>query len=311
MKRLAAEESVHDAANEPSPEAGENGEQHVESQGTQTDDDGAAAEVESDEDGSATPVHETLTQTKQSEDIEKASRTVFLGNVSISAIQSKASRRALMDHLSSFLPDLPESKTHKVESLRFRSTAFADAALPKKAAYVKKDLLEATTRSTNAYAVYSTQLAARGAVKRLNATIVLDRHLRVDGVAHPSRIDHRRCVFVGNLGFVDDESNIKAIEEEVGRGQSQKRNKSKAPADVEEGLWRQFEKAGAVESVRVVRDKTTRVGKGFAYVQFEVRGNEFCLNGKILSDHRTQTPSRKHCYSMTRNTRRYCPESYG
>ncbi|KAL8964397.1 MAG: hypothetical protein Q9183_004478 [Haloplaca sp. 2 TL-2023] len=45
--------------------------------------------------------------------------------------------------------------------------------------------------------------------------------------------------------------------------------KKKAPSDVEEGLWRQFSKAGSVESVRVVRDATTRVGKGFAYVQFK------------------------------------------
>ena len=128
--------------------------------------------------------------------------------------------------------------------------------------------MNATTKSTNAYVVYSTAIAAREAVKQLNGTVVLDRHLRVDGVAHPAATDHRRCVFVGNLGFVDDESAIRAAEDQE-RGEKKAR-KQKAPADVEEGLWQQFGKAGTVESVRVVRDKTTRVGKGFAYVQFKV-----------------------------------------
>jgi nucleolar protein 12 len=39
---------------------------------------------------------------------------------------------------------------------------------------------------------------------------------------------------------------------------------------VEEGLWRTFGQQGKVENVRVVRDPKTRVGKGFAYVQFYV-----------------------------------------
>ena len=231
--------------------------------------------MDSDEAGSnfEAPLHETVAQSKDDAEIEKASRTVFLGNVSTTAIKSKASRRILLDHLTSFIPELPEHKPpHKIESLRFRSTAFATAAVPKKAAFAKKELMDATTQSTNAYAVYSTTLATREATKRLNGTIVLDRHLRVDSVAHPSTVDHRRCVFVGNLGFVDDESNIKVAEEQ--EGGTKKVRKSKAPADIEEGLWKQFETAGTVESVRVVRDKTTRVGKGVAYVQFKVWQNK-------------------------------------
>ena len=214
------------------------------------------------------PQHESLAISQKEVELERASRTVFLANVSTSAIKSKTARKKLLDHLSSFIPSLnAHTPPHKVESLRFRSTAFASSAVPKKAAYAKKELMDATTKSTNAYAVYTTPLAAREAAKRLNGTMVLDRHLRVDGVAHPAKQDHRRCVFVGNLGFVDDESSINAAADE----ESGKRpRKAKEPADIEEGLWRQFSKAGTVESVRVVRDKTTRVGKGFAYVQFQV-----------------------------------------
>ena len=214
------------------------------------------------------PQHETLGPSKAESDLEKASRTVFLANVSTVAIKSKSGKRTLLEHLASFLPSLSKQDIdHSVESLRFRSTAFNDSAASKKAAFAKRDLMDSTTKSTNAYAVYTTQLAAREATKRLNGTIVLDRHLRVDSVAHPAKQDHRRCVFVGNLGFVDDPSTMNATEDNAN---NKRPRKPKEAADVEEGLWRQFSKAGTVESVRVVRDKTTRIGKGFAYVQFEV-----------------------------------------
>ena len=222
-----------------------------------------------EDEGFAIPKHETLSQKDNAAEFEKASRTVFLGNVCTSAIKSKASRRKLLDHLGSFLPELARGDQQpKIESLRFRSTAFATSAMPKKAAFAKKELMDATTHSTNAYVVYSTNLAAREAARRLNGIFVLERHLRVDEVAHPAPIDHRRCVFVGNLGFVDDDSLIKASED-LDRDVQKKKRRKKPPADVEEGLWRQFKTAGEVESVRVVRDKSTRVGKGFAYVQFK------------------------------------------
>ncbi|KAL2070684.1 hypothetical protein VTL71DRAFT_13710 [Oculimacula yallundae] len=212
------------------------------------------------------PLHESLVPDKDSLELEKSTRTVFLANVCTSAITDKSAKKALLAHMGSFLSALPEplagKPDHKVESIRFRSTAYAGTALPKKAAFAKKELMAATTKSTNAYVVYSTAFAAREAVKKLNGTTILDRHLRVDGVAHPAKTDHRRCVFVGNLGFVDDESMLD-------QGGENERKRSKIPSDIEEGLWRQFGKAGTVESVRVVRDEKTRVGKGFAYVQFE------------------------------------------
>ncbi|KAL8730616.1 MAG: hypothetical protein Q9166_003929 [cf. Caloplaca sp. 2 TL-2023] len=213
------------------------------------------------------PQHESLALSREKVELEKSARTIFLANVSTSSITSKTAKKTLLDHLISFFHLLPVSdKAHKVESLRFRSTPFVSGVGPKKAAYAKKELMDMTTRSTNAYVVYTTQLAAREAVKRLNGTTILDRHLLVDSVAHPRKTDHRRCVFVGNLGFVDDDSQINAAKAEP---QDQKPRKKREPSDIEEGLWRQFSEVGSVESVRVVRDANTRVGKGFAYVQFE------------------------------------------
>lgn len=234
--------------------------------------------------GGLPPQHESLSHSAQSSELQKASRTVFLGNVSTITIKSKTARTTLISHLESITPDLPEGDIpHKVESIRFRSTAFSNNGLPKKAAFAKKELMDSTTKSTNAYAIYTTQSAAKEAVTKLNGTMLFDRHLRVDGVAHPAQIDHRRCVFVGNLGFVDDESAINTAQDEE---ENRRPRKAREPADAEEGLWRQFSKAGVVESVRVIRDKTTRVGKGFAYIQFRVSYLSSCvqlLGGLLLT----------------------------
>jgi nucleolar protein 12 len=243
------------------------------------DEEKAAEKDEEDESGDDVLVHESLAGGSTAgpavsgpvaSELEKANRTVFLSNVSVEAITSRKAKKTLLNHLSSVL-DKKADPPQKVQSIRFRSTAFETAGIPKRAAYIKKTVMEATTKSTNAYVVYTTTAAARVAASQLNGTVVLDRHLRVDSVAHPAPVDHRRCVFVGNLGFVDDETVYNTKLDEEGKEVTEKRKRTKTPMDVEEGLWRVFGKeAGKVESVRVVRDPATRVGKGFAYVQFYV-----------------------------------------
>jgi nucleolar protein 12 len=211
------------------------------------------------------PVHESLTQESKQSEVEKAARTVFLGNVATEAISSKSAKKELMKHLSSVL-DKDASPPQKIESLRFRSVAFSTGSMPKRAAYITKALMDATTKSTNAYAVFSDPAAARKVVAELNGTEILGRHIRVDSVAHPSPMNHRSCVFVGNLGFVDDETVLNRKAD----GETVEKKRNKVPSDIEEGLWRTFSKQGKVENVRVIRDSKTRVGKGFAYVQFYV-----------------------------------------
>lgn len=221
---------------------------------------------EEDDDDDEVPVHETLAKDAGASDIEKATRTVFLANVSVEAISSKAAKKTLTTHLASVL-DTEATPPEKIESIRFRSVAFAGGSMPKRAAYITKTLMDATTKSANAYVVYTTAAAARNAATKLNGTEVLGRHIRADSVAHPSPTDHRRCVFVGNLGFVDDETVLKTNAD----GETTEKKRNKVPADIEEGLWRTFGTQGRkVENVRVVRDSRTRVGKGFAYVQFYV-----------------------------------------
>ncbi|KAJ8115444.1 hypothetical protein ONZ43_g4665 [Nemania bipapillata] len=239
---------------------------------------------DSEDDDEGPPiVHESLQKPDEHVDLEldKANRTLFLGNVSIEAVTSSKAKKLLLSHLEAPLSELDASTgPHKIESIRFRSTPFSTGAKPKRAAFITKSVMSATTNSTNAYAIYSTPLASRAACKALNGSVVLDRHLRADSVAHPSAVDSRRCVFVGNLGFVDDETVVNTNAD----GETVTKKRHKVPADTEEGLWRIFgEHAGKIESVRVPRDDKTRVGKGFAYVQF-YNGNDvesaLLLDGK-------------------------------
>lgn len=220
-------------------------------------------EGDNDDDDDAIPQHESLTKDAKASELEKADRTVFIANAASEAISSKSAKKTLLNHLSSVLD---KEAGEKIESIRFRSVAFSVGSMPKRAAYITKQLMEATTKSTNAYVVYSTAAGARKSASALNGTEVLGRHIRVDSVSHPTPTAHRRCVFVGNLGFVDDESVLNDTED----GETVKKKRNKVPSDVEEGLWRVFSKQGRVENVRVVRDPKTRVGKGFAYVQFYV-----------------------------------------
>ncbi|KAI2921208.1 hypothetical protein CBS147320_7771 [Aspergillus niger] len=288
MRRIAKEQKKEDEkrrVEKAKRQKTVDGEQEEDAEQSEEEDDDEESSEE-DEEKKAVPKHESQTGDAESKELDKSNRTVFLGNVSSEAIKSKSAKKTLLKHLASFLSTLPESTgPHKVESIRFRSTAFASGGeVPKRASFAKQEVLDDTTPCTNAYAVYSTVQAARKAPAALNGTVVLDRHLRVDSVAHPSPIDHKRCVFVGNLDFVDNE--VKPDDEQ--------KKKKRAPADVEEGLWRTFNahtgrsnkekpKNGNVESVRVVRDSLTRVGKGFAYVQFYDQNcveEALVLNGK-------------------------------
>jgi nucleolar protein 12 len=239
----------------------------------------------SEEEDINVPQHESISGLDASATLSKADRTVFLSNVSTAAIKAKSAKKVLLTHLASPLHALGKhDPPPKLESLRFRSTAFASGVGPKRAAFAKKELMEDTTASTNAYAVYSSEAAARIAASKLNGTIVLDRHLRADYAAQPAVIDDRRCVFVGNLSFVDREIVENPNVSEDGKPT---RPKAKEPADAEEGLWRTFGRAGTVESVRVVRDRETRVGKGFAYVQFK---NENGVEAALLYNNKKFPP---------------------
>lgn len=242
-----------------------------------------AAESDSDEEDEAPksefPIkHETLVSAADVE-LDKSARSIFLGNVPSTAISSKSDYKKLKTFFST---------VGKISSIRFRSIAFSEQ-IQRKAAFVNHKLHE-KQKTVNAYIVYKESASAREALK-LNGSVVLDRHIRVDSVSHPGKQDTKRCVFVGNLDFEAQEEN----------------------------LWKHFGTCGKVEYVRIVRDAKTNVGKGFAYVQFEDAmsvDQALLLDGKKMEGDRKLRVTRaksikRNQKSRDRQPRRPAPKSAG
>lgn len=166
------------------------------------------------------------------DDPARLERTLFVGNVPSKCCIDKSLQRELRNIFS---------KHGEVESIRFRSLALSEP-MPRKVAYISGQLSDKID-SNNAYVVMKSSAEAQKALVE-NTCLFHGHHLRVD-VAGPSGKlpSHKKSVFVGNL-----------------------------PLDVsEEALWTAFSDCGAVTGVRVVRDKKSGIGKGFAYVAFQER----------------------------------------
>ncbi|KAG4306391.1 hypothetical protein PORY_000379 [Pneumocystis oryctolagi] len=163
------------------------------------------------------------------DDLEKTLCTIFVGNLPISVVSSKTSYKEFKTKFLEF---------GKIKSIRFRSIAFSEP-LPRKVAYIQKKF-HSKRDMLNAYIVYETKESSEKALV-LNSTIFLNRHIRVDSVAHPTPHIPKKSIFIGNLSFDAQE----------------------------EQLWSYFGHCGEIEFVRIVRDNKTNIGKGFAYIQFK------------------------------------------
>ena len=76
----------------------------------------------------------------------------------------------------------------------------------------------------------------------LTGTEFQEQHIAVSLCSEGSKKEKSKAVFVGNLPFgVEDES-----------------------------LWTHFAECGKIQDVRIVRDNTNGLGKGFGYVNFDV-----------------------------------------
>eukprot|EP01134_Creolimax_fragrantissima_P002843 CFRG2843T1 len=160
---------------------------------------------------------------------ERGNRTIFVGNVPI-----KVNQKAFKNMFKEFGP---------IESVRFRSVAVANPRMSHKVAFLTKQT-HADRTSMNAYVVYKTEEGVQTCITNAKGLKLDGHHLRVDVVGDGTKKftnDTKSTVFVGGL-----------------------------PLNVEdEMLYTHFGQCGTVESVRIIRDKATGIGKGIAYVKFE------------------------------------------
>lgn len=139
--------------------------------------------------------------------------------------------------------------------------------------------------------------AAKLAVEKCNNTVFMERVIRVDRVGSKAKLpgglegdgalgeagigalgdaDPKYTIFVGNLDFASKEEDLRAFFESLvvkEKGPPPPASKDGMEVDGEDS--RKSQHSSWVVRVRIVRDKETQLGKGFAYVQFSVRSSLF------------------------------------
>ncbi|KAJ7564657.1 hypothetical protein O6H91_02G028100 [Diphasiastrum complanatum] len=184
---------------------------------------------------------------------EKLQRTIFVGNLPL-----HLKKKALIKEFSQY---------GAVESARLRSVPLVDTKLPRKAAVITGHLNEARN-SVNAYIVFKEHEVAKAALSH-NMKEIHERHIRVDFAQAPHKgaedmssvnYDPTRSIFIGNLPFDAEDEELYQL-----FGSSEN-------PDIQ------------VEAVRIVRDRQTSIGKGFAFVLFKTKaGAKFALSRGTLN----------------------------
>ncbi|KZT11964.1 uncharacterized protein LAESUDRAFT_719910 [Laetiporus sulphureus 93-53] len=124
--------------------------------------------------------------------------------------------------------------------------------------------------------------AARLAVERGDGSVFMAHTIRVDRVGKGDEVgnsavvaDPKATVFVGNLDFASNEEDLRAFFEALAmeeRGPPEEReNEESEDEEGDEDEGNAVKPRTWVKRVRIIRDKDTQLGKGFAYVQFADR----------------------------------------
>jgi len=208
-----------------------NKKQQVETQGTTRADTSqieSASSIYIASDSMSTPGEVTSTE------VTDENRTIFVGNISLSAT---------VKSLKKYFREFGE-----VESVRLRSVPIAGVAVDEKGnqSLVKKvcsnsRMFGDQKGSFNAYIVFGSVTSATAALAANNR--MLDgRHLRVDS-AKATHFDPKLTVFLGSLPHYADEEELRThFAKSLPNGQDD------------------------IESLRLIRDQETLVGKGIGYL---------------------------------------------
>lgn len=164
---------------------------------------------------------------------------------------------------------------------------FLTAAQKRKVAAITGDV-NSNADACIAYAVFTTPEEARKVISAADGTVFRERTLRVDAVRTPAgegemtvddkkqkAEEERRTCFIGGLEFTETEEKLRAFVEAT-------LIKERGEPDDDE-RW--------VQRVRIVRDKDTGLGKGFAYIMFQVRLPALLSPRLIEKEYRIATAS--------------------
>jgi len=218
------------------------------------------AEVDSDDDATAATSEKTETKKKKKPKIEESPERLER-TLFVGNVALTVTKKTLRKIFNKF---------GELDSLRFRSFIGVDAKTPRKVALIKKTF-HAECKSMNAYIVYKDKDSV-GKALQCNGTVLEGLHLRVDRATTDKKTHKtKQSVFVGNLPF-----NV-----------------------TDEALHGHFAKCGDIESVRVIRDKQSGMGKGFGYVTFK-NADAIVFGLKLNSSNLDGRPIR--VYRATENT---------
>ena len=130
------------------------------------------------------------------------------------------------------------SKFGKVETIRFRCAGRPDMKTTKKVAVIKQTFHD-ERKNICAYVRMSSVEEAEASCS-LNGTVVDEFTIRVDMALKDKSHDNKKSIFLGNLHFNIKEDEVRLL----------------------------FSKCGDIDNVRLIRDPSTGMGKGFGYVNF-------------------------------------------
>ena len=181
----------------------------------------------------------------------------------------------------------PVPRTHNLErTADWRATKGDEVPAPKprhgpgdkkRIAFIKHELHEEVD-SAAVYVVfaYGADLApdeaAKDAVAALDNIQYMGHTLRADTIGG-GKSDPKRTVFVGSLDFASREDDVRVFFEglvSAERGPRSAVTGDDSDSD-DQSTHEAKSKTSWVTRVRIIRDKDTQLGKGFAYVQFAVR----------------------------------------
>ncbi|KAK7868149.1 hypothetical protein R5R35_003025 [Gryllus longicercus] len=126
-----------------------------------------------------------------------------------------------------------------IECIRFRCAPQGDTRIPKKVTVIKKEFHQERTNISAFIRFYEKESVDKAL--EANGSLIEGHHIFVDRAVKNKNHDQNKAIFLGNVPFAAEENEI----------------------------WNIFAECGEIEDIRIVRDRETGLGKGFAFVNFK------------------------------------------